>query len=67
MSVLGVEPSQCLMVGNDVEEDMCAADLGLQVHLITDYLIDRKNKGIEGYPHSTLAEFLEIAKEMPVV
>ena len=44
---LGVEPAQCLMVGNDVEEDMCAADLGMQVHLITDYLIDRKNKGFE--------------------
>ena len=67
MEVLGVQPDQCLMVGNDVEEDMCAADLGLQVHLIIDYLIDRKNKGIEGYPHSTLAEFLEMAKAMPAV
>ncbi len=67
LAKLGVEPSQCLMVGNDVEEDMCAADLGMQVHLVTDYLIDRKGKGIEGYPHSTLAEFLEMAKEMPEV
>ena len=67
LAKLGADPAQCLMVGNDVDEDMCAADLGLQVHLITDYLLDRHQKGIDGYPHSTLTEFLEIAKEMPVV
>ncbi len=67
MAKLGVEPGQCLMVGNDVEEDMCAADLGMQVHLITDHLLDRKGQGIEGYPHSTLVEFLELAKKMPFV
>lgn len=67
MDKLGVEPGQCLMVGNDVDEDMCAAELGVQVHLITDYLIDRQNKGVDGYSHSTLAEFLEMAREMPVV
>jgi hypothetical protein len=41
--------------------------MGMQVHLITDHLIDRKHKGIQEYPHSTLAEFLVLASEMPKV
>lgn len=36
---IGKEASQCLMVGNDVAEDLVAGQLGITTFLITDYLI----------------------------
>ena len=37
---LGCAPGECLMVGNDVEEDMAAQTVGMQVFLPTDCLIN---------------------------
>lgn len=51
LSKLGVQPQQCLMVGNDVAEDMIASDLGMQVFLLTDCLINKNNVDISAYPH----------------
>lgn len=38
---LGLAPEACLMVGNDVEEDMVARELGMRVFLLTDCLRNR--------------------------
>lgn len=48
---IGAAPQECLMVGNDVTEDMVAQDLGMQVFLLTDCLINKENKDISVYPH----------------
>ena len=48
---LGVLPSQCLMVGNDVGDDMVAETLGMKVFLLTDCLINKKNVDISVFPH----------------
>jgi FMN phosphatase YigB (HAD superfamily) len=41
MEMLGAQPGQCLMVGNDTLEDMDGASrAGLEVFLLTDYLRD---------------------------
>lgn len=42
---------QCLMVGNDVTEDMVAQALGMSVFLLTDCLINPNNSDISVYPH----------------
>lgn len=58
----GVLPEQCLMVGNDVAEDMVARSLGMQVFLLTDCLINKVGEDIDQYPHGdfdALAEFLK--------
>lgn len=34
------EPSDCIMVGNDIQDDMVASKLGIKTFLITDHLID---------------------------
>ena len=47
----GLTPEECIMVGNDVGEDMIAESLGMQVFLLTDCLINRENKDISAYPH----------------
>ena len=48
-----LQPEECLMVGNDVQEDMVAADLGMQVYLLTDCLINKGQADIERFPHGS--------------
>ncbi|MBE6543499.1 MAG: HAD family hydrolase [Ruminococcaceae bacterium] len=55
----GLEASECLMVGNDVDDDMVAKNAGLQVFLLTDCLINKKNKDISEYPHGSFDELWE--------
>ncbi|MCH5152379.1 MAG: HAD family hydrolase [Clostridiales bacterium] len=60
---LGLNACECLMVGNDVNEDMIAAELGMKVFLVTDCLLNPGNKDISVYPHGNfdeLAKYLEI-------
>ncbi len=58
---LGVKCADCIMVGNDVGEDMIAKDTGMEVFLVTDCLINRVNKDISEYPnggYNELRQFL---------
>lgn len=55
---LGLRPGQCLMVGNDVEEDMTARELGMEVFLLTDCLINREGRDIAAYPHGGFPELM---------
>ena len=48
---LGLKPEECVMVGNDVEEDMVAATLGMKVFLLTDCLISRHGTDLSAFPH----------------
>ncbi len=50
---LGLDPAQCLMVGNDVGEDMIAGKLGMKTFLLTDCLINRVQADIDAYPHGS--------------
>ena len=50
---LQVHPSECLMVGNDVGEDMVAKQLGMQVFLLTDCIINKADADISEYPHGS--------------
>jgi FMN phosphatase YigB (HAD superfamily) len=38
LNQIGKEPRDCLMVGNDAVEDLCAEKLGMEVYLVTDTL-----------------------------
>ena len=62
---IGVAPEECLMVGNDVSDDMVAEKLGMKVFLLTDCLINKENKDISAYPHGdfdTLITYIENLK-----
>lgn len=56
---LHLQPEECLMVGNDVGEDMVASHLGMKVFLLTDCLINRTGEDISRYPHGSFAELAE--------
>ncbi len=47
---MGLTAEECLMVGNDVGEDMIARELGMDVFLLTPCLLNRKNQDISVYP-----------------
>lgn len=52
-----LDASDCLMVGNDVAEDMIAGGkAGLRGFLLTDCLINTPNADIEQYPHGSFDE-----------
>ena len=55
---LNVEPGDCLMVGNDVSDDMVVRELGMQVFLLTDCLINKDNVDISQFPHGSFEELL---------
>ena len=54
LNQLQVSPEECLMVGNDVAEDMIAEQLGMKVFLLTDCLINKKEADISAYPHGDM-------------
>ncbi|WP_320122574.1 HAD family hydrolase [uncultured Sphaerochaeta sp.] len=65
LQTLGKEASSCLMVGNDVEEDMVARELGMEVYLVTDYLINKSNRSIQGYRNSSFEQLYCFCKNLP--
>lgn len=62
LNAIDVAPEECLMVGNNVSEDMIAKELGLNVFLITDCLINKNNEDINTYPHGDFKDLLEYLK-----
>jgi hypothetical protein len=60
LAKIGCAPSECLMVGNDVTDDMIpAAAVGMQVFLLTDYLINKNGADISVYQNGGYDELLE--------
>ena len=59
---LDVAPEECLMVGNDVAEDMVAAKAGMKVFLLTDCLLNKKEEDISKYPQGGFAKLQEFIK-----
>lgn len=55
----GLKPEECLMVGNNAEEDMIAGTLGMKVFLLTDCLINEKSADISNYPQGGFEELKE--------
>lgn len=56
---LGLSPEGCLMVGNDISEDMVAKDIGMKVFLLPMCLINKEGKDINEYPHGDFEDLLE--------
>ena len=64
ISELGLTPDECVMIGNDVGDDMVAETVGIRCFLLTDYLINRKNVDINRYRHGDYDELEKFIKEI---
>ena len=61
-----VEAQQCLMIGNDVGEDMIAQQLGMQVYLVTDCLINEQHACLQAYRSGSLEDLYRYCEELPI-
>lgn len=61
-----LNPKECLMVGNDVKEDLAAGQLGIKTWLVTDCLEHGEGldltKDVKANYQSTLEELLETCR-----
>ncbi len=60
---MNLSPEECIMVGNDVDEDMIASKLGMKVFLLTACMINRQNEDISIYPHGGVEELKTFIEE----
>lgn len=58
LDTLELTPEECLMVGNDVVEDMAAEQLGMKVFLLTDCLINKFGADISRFPNGSFPELM---------
>lgn len=56
---MGLQPEECLMVGNDVGEDMVTEELGMKVFLLPADLINKVGKDISQYPQGDLTDLVK--------
>lgn len=61
---LGVTPEECLMIGNDVGDDMIAETLGMKVFLLTDCLINKTQADISCYPHGNFKDLIDFINRL---
>ena len=62
---IGVSAEECLMVGNDVSEDMVASKLGMEVFLLTNCLINKENTDISQYPNGDYHALTSFLNQLP--
>ena len=60
---LDLRGEDCLMVGNDVREDMAAEMLGMETFLLTDCLINTENVPLDRWPHGGFQDLQAHLKE----
>lgn len=61
---LNMKAEETLMIGNDVDEDMVAAQIGMKVFLVTDCVLNKHNKDISEYPHGNFDDALTYIKSL---
>ncbi len=67
LETIGKNPQECMMVGNDAEEDLAAGALGITTYLITNHLLNRKSLEYTAEHEGTYKDFLMFAESMPDV
>lgn len=67
MDKLGVYPEECIMFGNDVQEDGVAGLVGMETYLVTDCLVDRKLGDLQFTHSGRLVDALRFVQQLPAL
>lgn len=67
LELLGCEPAEVLMVGNNTREDLAALELGCDGYLVTDWLLDPIGFPLDTVKHGSLSDFADYAEALPAV
>lgn len=65
LSVLGKKADECIMVGNDVKEDMCVTRLGMDTFLLNVCLINSENSDISSLKQGDFEDLVKMIRELP--
>lgn len=63
----GTNAKDCLMVGNDVREDMCVTQLGMDAYLIKDCIINSEGTDLSAFKQGSFADFRAYASSLPAL
>ncbi|NMA84289.1 MAG: HAD family hydrolase [Epulopiscium sp.] len=59
------KPEECLMVGNDVQDDLVAGDIDIKTFLITDHMIHRSEEDIPADYQGSYEDFHAFVENLP--
>lgn len=59
-----IKPEESIMIGNDVDEDMVSAEIGFDTYLVTDTMINRKDKDYSDYKHGTFKDLFDYLSDV---
>lgn len=62
---LDLDIKECMMVGNDVQEDGILEKIGIPVYLVNDYLLNRNNQKITTFEMTDSDAFLKYVQNLP--
>lgn len=58
-------PEDCTMVGNDVVEDLCVSELGIETFLVTDHLIEREGVVFSHHRQGSFEDLIQWIDTLP--
>lgn len=67
LNQIGRIPEECLMVGNDVQEDMIISELGVKTYLIDNHILNRTTEPIQVDYQGDYEAFFNFVKELPTL
>jgi Predicted hydrolase (HAD superfamily) len=67
LDILGKQPEECMMIGNDVLEDMCTAELGMDTFLLTDCLICPEDLNIDHLKQGNYQDLYQMIQQLPSI
>ncbi|TCO80020.1 FMN phosphatase YigB (HAD superfamily) [Marinisporobacter balticus] len=65
LSIIEKTPEECLMVGNDVQEDLVVSKLGMKTFLIEDHIINREDSKPQPDFTGSYKDLLKYVEELP--
>lgn len=62
---IGKRPEECMMIGNDVGDDMVAETIGIKTYIITDNLINEHNVDMSNVNKGSFEDFYNYVLKLP--
>lgn len=67
LQIVDKNPNECMMVGNDVQEDLVAGKLGMKTFLIKNHLLHRTGDEIKADYQGNYTDFYNFVQELPSI
>ena len=67
LDTLGVHADRCLMIGNNIAEDMIAEKIGIRTYLVRDYLENPEKADPDAYAGGSYRDLAEMLSALPAI